>query len=98
MCRARPQAQACEGLLRLIVTATLIGGLISYTSIDPIIALFWSALINVIVAVPVMIMLMSSSRCSIGEFGLPLALKAVGWIATIMVALAAAVMFATWNA
>ena len=84
----------------VIVVATAIGAVMNYTTIDPIKALFWSAVINGVVAVPLMIlmMLMSSSRRTMGDFRLPPALKAIGWIATAVMALAAAGMFATWNA
>ena len=84
----------------VIVVATAIGAIMNYTTIDPIKALFWSAVINGVVAVPLMIMmmLMSSSRRTMGDFRLPPALKAIGWIATAVMTTAAAGMFATWNA
>ena len=50
------------------------------TPIDPIKALFWSAVINGVVAVPVMIMLMilSTHRAAMGEFRLPKVLELDG--------------------
>ncbi len=41
-----------------IAAATVIGGLLNFSPLDPIKALFWSAVINGIVAVPVMFMIM----------------------------------------
>jgi NRAMP (natural resistance-associated macrophage protein)-like metal ion transporter len=81
-----------------IAVATLIGVGINFVAIDPIKALFWSAVLNGIVAVPLMavLMLMSANRKVMGRFTLPPALKAVGWLATIVMAVTVATLFATW--
>jgi Mn2+/Fe2+ NRAMP family transporter len=65
--------------------------------IDPIKALFWSAVINGVVAVPVMVMMMhmSSHRKIMGDFTLSPALKIAGWLATAVMAAAAVGMFVT---
>ena len=67
--------------------------------ITPIKALFWSAVINGVVAVPVMaiLMILSSRPKVMGRFVLPPILKAVGWIATAVMLAAAVGMFATWG-
>ena len=80
-----------------IATFTLVGAILNFTPIDPIKALFWSAVINGVVAVPVMAMMMhlSSRRAAMGEFKLHLGLKIVGWVATAVMALAAIGMIAT---
>jgi NRAMP (natural resistance-associated macrophage protein)-like metal ion transporter len=82
-----------------IAIATLIGAALNFTPIDPIKALFWSAVINGVVAVPVMVMMMhlSSHKAAMGDFTLPLPLKIMGWIATLAMAAAAVGMFATWS-
>ncbi len=82
-----------------IAAATLVGVLLNFTSIDPIKALFWSAVINGVVAVPVMVMmmLMASRSRVMGEFVLGRGLKLLGWLATGVMLLAAIGMFATWN-
>jgi Mn2+/Fe2+ NRAMP family transporter len=69
------------------------------SSLDPIKALFWSAVINGVVAVPIMAMMMrlASRRASMGRFTLPLPLKLVGWLATFVMAGAAVGMFATFG-
>jgi Mn2+/Fe2+ NRAMP family transporter len=41
-----------------IAVATLIGVLINFVDLDPIKALFWSAVINGVVAVPLMVVIM----------------------------------------
>jgi len=81
----------------VIAAATLVGGLINFSGLDPIKALFWSAVINGVVAVPVMVMmmLMSSGRKIMGDFTLGPGLKIVGWLATAVMGAAAVGMFAT---
>ena len=77
--------------------STLIGIGIGFLPIDPIKALFWSAVINGLVAVPVMamMMLMSGRRAIMGRFALPAPLHLGGWTATLAMAAAAAAMLAT---
>jgi len=81
-----------------IVAGTLVGVLINFVHLDPIKALFWSAVINGVIAVPLMvvIMLMSMQPKVMGAFTLPRALWAMGWLCTIAMAVAVAIMFATW--
>ena len=67
------------------------------SSVDPVKALFWCAVINGVVAVPVMVLLMvlSSRGTVMGEFRLSPTLKAVGWVATGVMALAAIALAVT---
>ncbi len=80
-----------------IAFATLIGVAINFVHIDPIKALFWTAVINGIVAVPLMIvmMLMTMRREIMGDFTLPRPLWVLGWLSTAVMAFAVAAMFAT---
>ena len=82
-----------------IVGGTLIGVSINFVHIDPIKALFWSAVINGVVAVPVMVimMIMAMQPKVMGQFTLPRPLWAVGWLSTAAMAVAAVIMFATWG-
>ncbi len=82
-----------------IVIGTLIGVAINFVRLDPIKALFWSAVINGVVAVPLMVvmMLMTMRREVMGDFTLPRPLWAVGWLSTAAMAAAVAIMFATWG-
>jgi Mn2+/Fe2+ NRAMP family transporter len=68
----------------LIVVATIIGVGLNFVGIDPIHALFWSAVVNGVVAVPLMflIMLMSANSKIVYQFRLPSYLRIMGWIAT----------------
>jgi Mn2+/Fe2+ NRAMP family transporter len=81
-----------------IAVATLVGVVLNFTPIDPIKALFCSAVINGVVAVPVMGMMMhlSSKRAAMGDFQLPVGLKIMGWLATAVMTAAAVGLFATW--
>jgi Mn2+/Fe2+ NRAMP family transporter len=81
-----------------IAAATLVGVLINFVHLDPIKALFWSAVINGVVAVPLMvvIMLMAMQRQVMGAFTLPPLLWAMGWLSTAAMAVAVAAMFLTW--
>ena len=83
-----------------IAVATLVGGALNFTSIDPVKALFWSAVINGVVAVPVMIMTMrmATSRKIMGAFYVRGLLRALGWLATATMAIAAIGMLAMWRA
>jgi NRAMP (natural resistance-associated macrophage protein)-like metal ion transporter len=82
-----------------IAIATGLGVLLNYSPIDPIKALFWSAVINGVVAVPVMGLMMhlASRKDVMGEFRLHPGLKIMGWLATGAMALAAVGLFATWG-
>ena len=83
----------------LIVGAFVVGILLNFIHIDPIKALFWSAVINGVVAVPVMAMMMvlASRKTVMGPFTLGPGLKIVGWAATLVMLAAAVGMFATWG-
>jgi NRAMP (natural resistance-associated macrophage protein)-like metal ion transporter len=82
-----------------IAGATFVGALLNFTPLDPIKALFWSAVINGVVAVPVMIaiMLMAAKPAIMGQFVLSPTLKAMGWLATAVMTAATIGMFATWG-
>ena len=75
-----------------IAVSTLIGIGINFIGLDPIKALFWSAVINGVVAVPLMviIMLMAMRHDVMGRFVLPRALWAMGWLCTATMAVAVA--------
>jgi Mn2+/Fe2+ NRAMP family transporter len=82
-----------------IAAATAVGAALNFTSLDPIKALFWSAVINGVAAVPIMlmIMVMGSRQAVMGQFTLKPLLKTLGWLATLVMAAAAVGMFATWG-
>jgi len=81
-----------------IAVATLIGILINFVHLDPIKALFWSAVVNGVVAAPLMAVIMAMSRQPrvMGAFTIPRPLWAMGWLTTAVMAVVVAAMFATW--
>jgi NRAMP (natural resistance-associated macrophage protein)-like metal ion transporter len=82
-----------------IIVAIGVGVLLNFSALDPVRALFWSAVLNGVVAVPVMVMtmLMATRRDVMGVFVLGRTLKLLGWLATLVMAVAAFGMFATWE-
>ncbi len=86
-----------RGFYGLIAAAIITAMLLNFLSIDPITALFWSAVVNGMVAVPVMvvIMLLARKHSVMGRFTLSRWHGRIGWAATALMAVASAVMFAT---
>jgi Mn2+/Fe2+ NRAMP family transporter len=82
-----------------IAIATLLGMLLSFSPLDPIKMLFWSAVVNGVIAVPLMVVIMflAAKRPVMGKFTISPRLKIVGWLATLVMAIAVVVMFATWG-
>lgn len=80
-----------------IAISTLVGIAVNFSSIDPIKALFWSAVINGAVSVPIMVMMMlMTSRIDVmGENTVTGLLRWTGWLSTGVMAIAVVVMFAT---
>ena len=91
------KANRAKAFYSTIAVAFVLGALLNFSPIDPIKALFWSAVINGVVAVPVMVMMMllASRKAVMGEFTLRPILKTVGWLATGVMAVAAIGMFVT---
>lgn len=81
-----------------LAVATSLGVGLNFTPVDPIKALYWSAVINGVVAVPVMVilMLMTAQRRIMGEFTIGGWLRALGWMSTAAMAACVGGMFATW--
>ncbi len=93
LARRPKEAQAFYATL---VIATLVGMIINFAPIDPIKALFWSAVVNGVVAVPVLVVMMKLvARADImGPFVVRGALKFFGWAATALMAMVVAAMLA----
>jgi Mn2+/Fe2+ NRAMP family transporter len=70
----------------VIAAATILGIALNSIGLDPIRALYWSAVLNGIVAVPLMfvLMIMSTNEKIVGQFRLSSALRTFGWLATIV--------------
>ncbi len=81
----------------IIALATVGGVLLNFTPVDPIKALFWSAVINGVIALPIMVvmMLLGSNVQVMGRFVIGKRLRWLGWLATLIMAIAVVAMFAT---
>jgi NRAMP (natural resistance-associated macrophage protein)-like metal ion transporter len=89
-----------RGFYSIVAGSTFIGALVALSPLDPIQMLFWTAVINGIVAVPVMavMMVLVSSRKVMGTVAAGPVLRAGGWAATIVMAGVVAALFVTWSA
>jgi len=87
-----------RGFYGAIAAATAVGALLNVVGIDPVRALFWSAVVNGVVAVPVMaaMMVLAARPAVMGRFTLGRTLEVLGWAATAVMTAAAGAMFATW--
>lgn len=81
----------------VIAISTLIGTALGFTPIDPFKALYWSAVINGVISVPVMavMMLMAVRPEIMGQFVITAKLKVLGWMATLIMAAAVLAMLLT---
>ena len=92
--RTLPKAR---GFYAIVTIATALGVALNFSPVDPIKALFWSAVINGVIAVPIMVvmMLMAVRKDVMGQFVITRRLKTLGWLATGVMALAVLAMFLT---
>jgi NRAMP (natural resistance-associated macrophage protein)-like metal ion transporter len=81
-----------------LTAATVLGVAITMSPIDPIKALYWTAVINGVVAVPVMtvMMLMTAQPRIMGKFTITGWLQWLGWAATLAMAICVIGMIASW--
>lgn len=77
-----------------MVLATLVGMIVSLGAVDPIRALYWSAVVNGVIAVPIMaVMILAAARTDImGLFAVRGPLRWLGWLATACMLLAVVAM------
>ncbi|MEO5861935.1 MAG: divalent metal cation transporter [Burkholderiales bacterium] len=89
--------QKGQGFYGIIAMATLGGVFLDFTPMDPMKELFWSAVINGVIAVPIMVvmMLLASQERIMGQFVIRARLRHLGWLATATMAGAVAAMFVT---
>ncbi|MHB1203992.1 MAG: NRAMP family divalent metal transporter [Rhodospirillaceae bacterium] len=91
-------ASRALGFYGIVGAATLGGVALAATDISPIAMLFWSAVINGVVAVPIMVamMLVVSGKKAAAVFSLPRWLKVLGWLAAAVMGVAVAAL--GWSA
>jgi Mn2+/Fe2+ NRAMP family transporter len=83
-----------RGFYAVIGAAVVLGLGIDYSGLDPIRALYWSAVLNGVIAVPMMaaLMVVAGSRKKMGKFRVGPVLGTLGWISTAVMAAAAVTM------
>ena len=86
-----------RGFYAIIIAATVMGTLMSTLEFDPIKALVWSAIVNGVISVPIMVAMMAigQSRRAMGGLVISLRHRVFGWAATGVMAAAVAFMLAT---
>ncbi len=88
------KAADARGFYGVIAVSVLLGLVIQYSPINPMKALFWSAVINGVVAVPLLavITLLVSKKAVMGAYVAGWPLVALGWIATAVMGVASVLM------
>jgi Mn2+/Fe2+ NRAMP family transporter len=79
-----------------VIAVAILGGVaLDFSAIDPIKALFWSAVVNGVIAVPLMavIMLLATRRSLMGQFVATTWQRWAGWAATGVMGVVAVAMF-----
>jgi NRAMP (natural resistance-associated macrophage protein)-like metal ion transporter len=86
-----------KGFYAVIAVAILIGIAVDLSPLDPIKMLIWSAVVNGVITVPILVavMIVASRPKQMGEFVATPAQRFFGWATTAMMAVAAIAMFAT---
>jgi NRAMP (natural resistance-associated macrophage protein)-like metal ion transporter len=92
------QPREAVAFYSVLAAATALGALITLSPVDPIKALYWSAVINGVVAVPVMtvMMFMTCDQRVMGQFMVRGTLRWLGWASTAAMAVCVAAMIAYW--
>ena len=86
-----------RGFYLIIAVATAVGTFLGVFDIDPIKALVWSAIVNGVISVPIMVVMMMIGQSSrlMGNLTMSLRHRVFGWIATSVMGAAVALMFWT---
>jgi Mn2+/Fe2+ NRAMP family transporter len=92
------QVREARGFYAITVGATLAGTALDFTPIDPIKALFYSAVVNGLVAVPIMVLLilLATNRAALGPLCLRGTPRVLAWAAALLMTAAVLFMLATF--
>jgi Mn2+/Fe2+ NRAMP family transporter len=92
------QPRQASAFYSVLIAATLLGAGITISPLNPIQALYWSAVINGVVSVPVMVvmMLISANARVMGRFTVPGVLRWLGWASTAAMLFCVVGMMAFW--
>jgi Mn2+/Fe2+ NRAMP family transporter len=83
-----------RGFYSIIIAALVVGTLMSVMQLDPIQALVWSAIVNGVISVPIMVVMMGigQSKRLMGELTISRRHRVFGWAATLVMAVAVGFM------
>ncbi len=92
------QPRQASAFYSVLIAATLLGAGITISPLNPIQALYWSAVINGVVSVPVMVvmMLISANARVMGRFTVTGVLRWLGWASTAAMLFCVIGMMAFW--
>ena len=78
------ELKAAKDFYAIIALSTMVGVLLDFSPIDPVKALLWSAVINGVISVPLMIAMMrlATQQSIMGRFVISTRLRWLGWICT----------------
>lgn len=98
-CSLERKANHAKGFYAVLSTAIVIGVALNLLHVNPIKALFWTAVINGVASGPIMIavMLMATSRRVMGDLTISLRPRILGWAATVVMIASAITMFVFWG-
>ena len=73
-----------------IAVGSMLGVVLNFVGLDPMKALYWCAVLNGVLAAPLMaaMLMIASNRAVMGEFTLRMPMRVVGWVATLAMAAA----------
>lgn len=96
-CRLDDKPRQAKHFYTVIAASTLAGMLINFAGINPMSALFWTAIINGLVSPPllVLVMLVSNNKKVMGDKVNGLTTNIIGWIAAVVMFAAAVGMLVT---
>ncbi len=91
--------QLARGFYGVIAVGLLLGLVLNSTHVNAVAMLFWSAVLNGVLAPPliVIVLLLTSSREVMGSRVNPRWMKVLGWITVAVMTSATVAMFVTWN-
>jgi len=89
-----------RGFYATIALATGLAAALNFTAINPIRALYWSAVLNGVIAVPLLaaVMYLATRASVMGPLQLPAGLRALGWAATAVMSASVAALAFAWLA
>jgi Mn2+/Fe2+ NRAMP family transporter len=89
--------RAARAFYGVIAGATLLGVLLAFSPISPMKALYWAAVLNGVLAAPLMtvMMLISSNEKIMGRLAISWRMRVAGWTATLVMAAASVGLFMT---